>query len=156
MGGLTPEPFLCDPGGAASGSFTYDAATGIVSEWSIAVTGGDVAVFPPFTWDSDNSSDNVNIQVSPWLLNFVSDLATPYLFPRQIRLVFDAPLPDAYGVVPLNLETNSGVECYNCSPYRWIISGEVVAAPPAVPEPATLLLLSAGLAVGFRSLRRRR
>ncbi len=165
-GGSAPGPtFPCDPGGTATGSFTYDAATGVVSQWHISVSGGDETVFPPFTWDSTHPIVDDTVQVvdsipGEWFFNFTGDTSPAWNgAPRQIRLAFEAPLPDIYGTVPLDLATQYGAECYACIPYRFFASGQVVSVPPdipQVPEPGTLLLLATGLGAAVRSVRRSR
>ncbi len=134
-------------GGIASGSFVYDATSNTVSAWSITVTGGDTGLFSPFIYNpGDSTAEGINA-------------AFPGIFilspgSRALQLGFAGPLTDSGGtlaIVPFDsTEESFGVTFFN---FRDIASGSVVGAPP-VPEPATLLLLSASFTMmalrGFR------
>jgi hypothetical protein len=153
----------CVSGGTAAGWFVFDAATQVVSDWSISVSGGDETVFPPFAWAP--SADDEALLPYADVINFSGDAAPAGLpwasRPRQIRLDLATPLPDAYGTVLIDpssvIGEDLGAECFACLPFRFIVSGAVTSTPPAaVPEPSTLLLLASGLAVALRTTRRRR
>src|SRR5437868_212780 len=43
-------------GGTVSGTFTYDAATHLATNWSLTVTGGNTGFFPPLVYTPANST----------------------------------------------------------------------------------------------------
>ncbi len=153
-GGSAPDPgFPCDSGGTASGSFVFDATAQTFSAWNISVDGGDEGVFPQYTWSDvslghsvqliDDASYGPNV-----ILSFSGDVSPEWGFVRQIRLLTADVLPDAYSTtVPLVFDQSYAVECYNCIPYRFLVTGQLTSsAPSSVPEPTSLLLVCAGLA----------
>jgi hypothetical protein len=158
----------CTPGGQATGWFVFDASTQEVTSWSISASGGDETVFPPFTWASGDPQDSAGVVPgSPDVVYFSGDAAPASLpwgyRPRQIRLDLATPLPDAYGTVLIDpssvIGQDLGADCFACLPFRFVVSGYVWSTPPEppqVPEPSTLLLLSAGLAAAVRAVRRGR
>ena len=137
-------------GGIATGSFTYDADTNIVSTWNITVSGGNTTSFPPFTYNPSDSS------VDTPLFAFVLPPTDPAFIDdyRVLRLYPISPLTDAGGVVSLDMNpTDGSVECFNCGPYRPVTGGTLDAT--ATPEPGSAILAGVPLLAGLIVLRRR-
>ena len=122
-------------GATASGSFVFDAATHVASDWNITTTAGagfSVTTYTPgnstFSYFNFGNPQNTlqfqsNTEVGPSGSNY-----------RQIRITPLAALTNAGGAVDIDLATASGgsgsVECFNCSPFREITSGSL-SAPTA-------------------------
>jgi len=151
-------------GGTVSGSLTYDAATNAMSAWSLTVDGGNTGTFPTFTYSSAISGSFTDLAGTDDKFIFCDTVncLNGASGRRDLRLAFAAPLTDAGGVAallagPVGPNPQWGFECFNCSPVRLIVSGSAEAAPTAVPEPGTVLLLTSGLAtIAARRRRNRR
>jgi hypothetical protein len=135
----------------ASGSFDLNADTNTVSNWNISVTAG---VLSAFTYTPSNSTAGSYFQVAGYEkeLLFMMNGTT-----RQLRLTPLTTLTNAGGTVPINLNTfgngSGSVECYNCAPYREVVSGTLMTG---TPEPGALSLLGFGVAVVGLVARKRR
>jgi hypothetical protein len=138
-----------DDGGVVAGTFTYDAATGFMSNWNMSVSGGNQNVFAPLTYSNANST----LLAGHGGIGFVFDHTVGHLR-RDLRLFFQAPLTNGPGTAALNTTGGFSVECFNCGPFRSIVSGGAFSVM-ALAEPSTMLLLVSGLtALGYIRLRR--
>jgi hypothetical protein len=145
-----------DDGGTATGSFTWDADTNSMIDWSMSVTGGNPLTFPAFTYNPGDSSFNLLVGTT---FNFQGPL-DPVLNSssngyRDLRFNPNSALTDAGGIIGLNQGGFRSVECYNCNPFRHINEGGTVDATTA-PEPATVALTALGLWGLFFVMQRRR
>jgi len=146
-------------GGTASGSFTYDAATGTYSSWSISVVGGTTAALPTFTYDAGSSKPTNCVAKDAC---FDTILATTHVgdIVREIGFDHGVPLTDAGGTLGIVLgfeqscvitlissPTNHSESC-DPAKDRAAFSGVLTAAGGGspVPEPAGVALLGIGLA----------
>jgi hypothetical protein len=152
-----------DDGGIATGTFDYDASSNSIVDFNITVSGGDEAAFPPFTYDPTttklaeyldvtncDSGGNCRRVVS---VSFKIDPSISSTNLRLLALVTTVPLTDAGGTIPLNTTTHvpnfPSVECYNCNPYREVVTGSLVAiastpAPTPTPTDVPFQLFPAG------------
>lgn len=148
-----------DDGGTASGQFSYDSNAHKVGFWSISVAGGNTASFPEITYQASNSTKNSYNGGNPqdtiyFQLNDGSN--------RQFRITPSAALSNTGGTIPLYLAYSSGnVECFNCSPFRSITAGSLVASVAATPTsvpalswPAMASLIAALAVLGLARRRR--
>lgn len=132
----------------ASGSFSFDADTNTLSTWNISVTSGALSAF---TYTPSDSTAGSYFQVSGYQneLLFMVNGST-----RELRMTPVNALTDAGGTDAINLNTfgngSGSVECFNCGPYREIVSGSftTAAATATTPEPGSMALLG----LGFTSL----
>jgi uncharacterized protein DUF11 len=90
-------------GGTLSGFFLYDDAVGQVRTWSLSVSGGDTANFPPFVFDTRSST------VSLVYGTFTFRAINP--FPNGIRTLLLGPfgLCSEKTCVSVGLQRSSGV-----------------------------------------------
>jgi PEP-CTERM motif len=145
-----------DDGGAASGSFVYDADTNTFSVINITTTAG--SMFPGATYTTLSGafgSSNTGM-----LLGAASgDLTNTDL----LLLMFGADLTDLGGLVPLvtgsligSVEgTCDNADCSLSTELRTITAGDVVATV-VTPEPSAFLLLGIGLVALLAGAARRK
>lgn len=162
-------------GGSMVGSFVYDADADFsynpISDFSITVSGGDVAVFPSITYDASSATSSV-FRIPPFLqfppigieglIQFQQTIAsanpdTPGLRQRDIQFLTNTPLSNAGGTV--TIKTTGfyvGAECYACAPFRLLTDGSSLrgTAMSAVPEPASWAMMVVGF-FGLASILRR-
>ena len=145
-----------DDGGAASGSFVYDASTSTVSSVNVVTTSGTTFVGATYT--------GVNPGFTPLSFDIVlvpnpslADLTGTFV----LDLSFADSLTNAGGTVSLAglggeyTCADSGCTSPNLDVYRLMTTGSVVGTPVATPEPSVLLLLGVGLAVLVGASKRR-
>jgi len=159
-------------GATATGFFIWDAGASHgeqLKDFDIQVSGGDTVTFPAFHYTAATSNSYGALENrSGFLHTEDSDVSMTVLFftsnsslagrDRQFRLLVSPFLTSAGGMVPIQAHFSdpfyAPTECYNCNPWRDVLSGAVVAA---VPEPAQSMLLIAGLGlVGYAARRRKR
>jgi hypothetical protein len=123
-------------GGTASGWFVYDADAQALTDFSVSVTGGDTATFPPITYSPANSNGFVadgGTGDAGTILSLSGQGET-----RGIRMPAVTPLTDAGGTLALNLAGRGQGECYNCGPARGFVAGSLVGtAAPAITSSAS-------------------
>jgi hypothetical protein len=146
----TLQDVVFSDGATASGSFDYDADTGVASAWDITSTTG--ATLDGFHYTTANSVSHADFLVPNDVL-FQTNTADRYIhFLGERRL-------DAPGLVALIPYGTPGVlgsyECNNCSPYR-PMSGFLFADAGGAPEPITWALMIGGFGMAGAGLRRRR
>lgn len=133
-------------GATASGSFVFDASTRTYLSWDIVTT---ATVDPGANGGLSNSMNGKSYST-----NSLSDASTDHFrnpaalaiqdaLGNRFGVVYSSPLTDAGGVVPLKPGATMGYEI-NGFKSRNITAGSVIAAT-AVPEPATVALMLAGL-----------
>lgn len=134
-------------GATASGTFDWDATSQSVSNWNISVTSGTLSAF---TYTPADSTGGAFLQAAGYEKTYFFSVIGST---RQLRMTPLAPLTDQGGTIGINLNTFGGgsgsVECFNCSPYRPIVSGSFTTAaaiPTSTPEPASVSLMGLGLA----------
>jgi hypothetical protein len=128
-------------GATASGSILWNADTQTLSNWNISTTAGALSAF---NYTPADSSGGAYFEVAGYQDEFL------FFVNGSTRLLGITPLnalTDAGGTVAINLNTWGGgsgsVECFNCGPYRTIVSGSFETASSA-PEPGSLGLLGIG------------
>src|SRR5436190_2991178 len=100
------------------------------------VAGGDTVLFSPFTYNPSNSTAETINAAFPGIF-----MLSPGL--RALQLGFDGPLTDSGGTLAI-IPMCSTEESFDSFQFRHVATGSVVGTP-AVPEPASLLLLAGGL-----------
>lgn len=112
-----------DDGGTASGTVDINMNTKEVLDWSVSVSGGNIADLPPFEYRPSTSTATASHEY----ISFSKHIP----FSWQDRLFWLEPLSDLtsqLGTIPLNTLFDSSYECYNCSPYRSLVSGSLVGS----------------------------
>jgi hypothetical protein len=109
-------------GGTATGSFAIDTPAKTPTDWSLAISGGNEASFPPIVLDPTNSqASTFDVAGLERRINFqVNDSD------RTLRITPEELLAGAACEVALDFTANSGnTECFNCSPFRSIAAGSL-------------------------------
>ena len=142
-----------DDGGTATGSFVFDADTGLFSAISI-VTSPDPALGRGATYGVPGVGDATFF-----------DTLTSLPAAGKDRLLFDllTPMTNAGGLIGINLgagipdlETTCPDDvCASPGPGTRLIETGSVVSGVTIPEPSTLLLLGSGALVLRRRLKRR-
>ncbi|MGE0822280.1 MAG: RHS repeat-associated core domain-containing protein [Candidatus Binatia bacterium] len=114
-------------GGMASGSFTYDADTDMLTVWNIEVTNGD---FEDCTYSNTNPTATAEATIP--------DIQFTFTFPcpsenRTLRLDTFQPLTNAGGTVGLQTEETLGSNSRTTS--EGSLTGSIVPPPPPPPPP---------------------
>ncbi len=122
-------------GGTASGTFDLDTVSGAVSNWSIAVAGGDTGTFPPLVYSPSNSTGFYWPAVSPYAPRIQFNLNDSN---RQLRLPLLLDPTANCGTIGIALNDALAAECYNCSPYRTYTAGAVTT--PAADIATSILV----------------
>ncbi len=149
----TLQDWVFDDGGTASGSFVFDADTGVYSNINIITTGGSALAgdsygvpFPPFP-----GNEEIILAVPEALADLTGSLV--------LAVTWADFLTNAGGTVYADLMESLVAEficldstCFKASASRFLVSGFITSE---VPLPAALPLFAAGLA-GVASLRRRK
>ena len=138
-------------GGAASGSFIFDADFSLYSSIGVSTTAGSTVLS-----GASSDAEHTFYVGSPQFLVMIDGPVAPGT--RVLQLPFVVALSNAGGTVTLGGLFNFGegscgaAPCQDVSallPFRYLAEGRVVGNPVAVspvPEPSTLLLVTAGLA----------
>lgn len=119
----TLQDIVFDDGGSAAGSFILDAEHGEFLDIDISVSGGNLATFPPVTY---NLANVVLANFDPEDgVRFVMEPGEQFLNGREIRLDTITALTNSGGIAVLELDSPFGAECYNCDPFRTFESGQL-------------------------------
>lgn len=148
----------CLSGGEAQGFFTYDSDLDLISDWAIAVRGGDTTLFPELSYTTHQGGahvDRISPAPSPFFLFSGPPSSTWGGRNRQLRLAFEGQLTNAGGTLHLDIHHPWAGECYDCAPWRPLSGGFVTSEAAPVPEPSTIALLGIGLAAIGRTVKRR-
>jgi uncharacterized protein (TIGR03437 family) len=115
--------------GVLSGTFVYDADTGVMRTWNLSTAGGDPMNFPDFTYTPANSSFSVinnALVFSGPLFPAINPFSNGF---RQLRLgPFNTPLDDSGGGRDVLSDPFGNQECYNCFPQR-TLAGSLFGTP---------------------------
>ncbi len=117
-----------EEGGIVEGTFYYDTVTGDVFNVALSVSGGNEIDFPPTTYTDEHYLE-CYYNWAPEC-TFMFEMAAN----RQLRLTFVEPLVAGGGTVAVDTQTeydSGSVECYNCNPWRIIVSGSIVGVTVA-------------------------
>jgi len=138
-------------GGTASGSFVYDADTGLYSSFNITTTTGSARTGATYHFGTNIYAPGYSLMVTVGSGDLTG---TPALY-----LVFSSILTNAGGTVPLVLgmdpdTTSSEDSCINATcdnaapPERLVTAGSVTTNPvSATPVPPTWILALIGLMI---------
>ncbi|MEM9735801.1 MAG: hypothetical protein AAF908_04250, partial [Pseudomonadota bacterium] len=149
--------------GTFSGFFEFDTVANVITNHAITVSGGDIALFPAFTYSGTEARRRGRIGNSPgirlWSFGDVSG-------PRELTLGFR----DGFGFASNPIELSSGIDFSLVTGFgadetlfpsfvsRGITGGTTTAsvAPIPLPAAATMLLGALGFLGTFRLWSRRR
>lgn len=134
-------------GALATGSFSYDDATGAVGSWLVRVQGsvGEVPyAYLPFTYlpgDSTAVAGTPTGLPSEVAITFSSlEGGDAAIGPRQLRITTLAKLDGSASTVGIDLATpflSGSVECMDCGFPRFIVAGSIVLTP--FPPPVAIV-----------------
>lgn len=132
-------------GGAASGSFVYDATVNLYSSINIVTTTGSVRTGAIYLFVNPNAFISTAINLAAVTKNSGDLTGTPWF-----DSLFLAPLTNAGGTV--GIDTMHGGGEASCAPPNCIGTTEpnrsfAAGAVTSAPEPSTILLLALGLGV---------
>ena len=114
-------------GGTATGSFAIDTPVRAPTDWSVAISGGNEANFPPIVLDPANS-EAVTFDVAGLerRITFAENQIEPGPSRRELRITPEVLPAEAACEIALDFTANSGnTECFNCSPFRSIEAGSL-------------------------------
>ena len=116
-----------DDGATVTGYFDYDANSGGFLDRSIVVAGGNTAVFPDLTYTPSNSFVELfeSPQIGGQTILFRSNTTTRFLHISVLARMGNDGGALAFATTGAYL----GHECYNCAPFRNLVSGNIVGAP---------------------------
>jgi hypothetical protein len=159
----TLQDVTFDDAGTATGSFVFDTDASTYSLINVATTAGSV-----ISTDATYSEQHPFYLASGDQFLVMVDALPPGAGTRSLQLPFMTGLTSSGGTVILGGLFNFGegfcssAPCQDVSidlPMRRVATGAVVGTPfdiATIPEPATMVLLTTGLALaGARHLRRR-
>lgn len=131
-------------GGTATGSFVYDADTNTLSNWSVAVAGGNTGTFPPITYDTTSGGSSVSGQGAT-TTGVMLCIGPCSVGSRELRMPSVSALTDAGGTIAIDTANLYQGECFNCSPYRSFTAGNLVgtAAPAITSANGTAFMVNA-------------
>lgn len=145
----TLQNFVFDDGGAAVGSFEFDAATGTFGAIAVTTTGGTVR---------NGASHTMNIGGSAGLF-YASAGPEPFVpfVTQRFFFTLASPMTGAGGTIAVTdgVEGACDQACTFVQGPRFIGPNATITTNPSVPEPTTLILLGSSL-VGVMVSRRRR
>jgi len=146
-----------DDGATASGIFAYAAGSNTYSAWDISVTVGPS--FPAYHYLPNVDSGMIGIHDAT-VVDILAFSSTVPSGLRFVRLHFSNALTDAGGTVSLTANPAAypftSVERDNGQLRRFVTAGSITSIPESrTPEPSSLTLVGAVLALGLAVVNRR-